>query len=174
MDTFMDKLSEKLAAQEMIRANMEADTEELNKLKEQVKIYDECITKVQQISKELQAVNQQISQMPDSTIAPELRKLTDKSIAKINELQSNSEDLEELKKLINDKTIMTNDNVHKECVKVYRNIQAVIAEENGKQTENTIDLLNKLTFKVNILTGISAVAMITGVASLALALFFII
>ena len=37
MDTFMDKLAQKLTAQEMIKANMAADAEEMNRLKEKTR-----------------------------------------------------------------------------------------------------------------------------------------
>ena len=36
MDMFMDKLAQKLTAQEIIKANTAADVEELNKLKNQI------------------------------------------------------------------------------------------------------------------------------------------
>lgn len=41
------------------------------------------------------------------------------------------------------------ENVHKECVKVYRNVQAVIAEETEKQTEAIIAAQSKGRKKVN-------------------------
>ncbi len=37
MDTFMDKLAQRLTAQEMIRANTAAEVEELNGLRNQVR-----------------------------------------------------------------------------------------------------------------------------------------
>ena len=40
MDTFMDKLAQKLTAQEIIRGNLAADAEEMDTLKEQVKDYE--------------------------------------------------------------------------------------------------------------------------------------
>ena len=50
MDTFMDKLAQKLTAQEIIRGNLAADAEEMDTLKEQVKDYQECIDQVKAIS----------------------------------------------------------------------------------------------------------------------------
>ena len=46
MDMFMDKLAQKLNAQEIIRANTAADTEELNRLKNQVAEYNECLKRL--------------------------------------------------------------------------------------------------------------------------------
>ena len=36
MDMFMDKLAQKLTAQEIIKANTAAETEELNRLRDQI------------------------------------------------------------------------------------------------------------------------------------------
>ena len=46
MDTFMDKLAQKLNAQEMIRANSAADAEEMDQLKSQLREYDECLAQM--------------------------------------------------------------------------------------------------------------------------------
>ena len=49
MDTFMDKLAQKLNAQEMIKANSAADAEEMDQLKNQLREYDECLAQMQQV-----------------------------------------------------------------------------------------------------------------------------
>lgn len=49
MDMFMDKLAQKLTAQEIIKANTAADVEELNKLKNQIAEYNECLGKLQKL-----------------------------------------------------------------------------------------------------------------------------
>ena len=49
MDMFMDKLAQKLTAQEIIKANTAADVEELNKLKNQIAEYNECLAKLQKL-----------------------------------------------------------------------------------------------------------------------------
>ena len=51
MDTFMDKLAQKLNAQEMIKANSAADAEEMDQLKSQLREYDECLAQMQQVNK---------------------------------------------------------------------------------------------------------------------------
>ena len=52
MDTFMDKLAQKLNAQEMIKANSAADAEEMDQLKSQLREYDECLAQMQQVNKD--------------------------------------------------------------------------------------------------------------------------
>ena len=52
MDMFMDKLTQKLTAQEIIRANTAADTAELNRLKNQVAEYNECLERLKKLINE--------------------------------------------------------------------------------------------------------------------------
>ena len=157
MDTFMDKLAQKLNAQEMIKANSAADAEEMDQLKNQLREYDECLAQMQQVNKELRAVNHAMETLMSETIAPEVTKLSEESVAairkmqqenteklqelqqeyttKLEEIRQNTEELEELRKHLDEKLDGSDENVHKECVKVYRNVQAAVVEENEKQTE---------------------------------------
>ena len=48
MDTFMDKLAQKLNAQEMIKANSAADAAELSRIREQNAEYDALIQKIKE------------------------------------------------------------------------------------------------------------------------------
>ena len=74
MDTFMDKLAQKLNAQEMIKANSAADAEEMDQLKSQLREYDECLAQMQQVNKELKAINQEMEKlMSDRTRRPPKR-----------------------------------------------------------------------------------------------------
>ena len=48
MDTFIDKLGQKLTAQEMIRANSAADAAELSYLREQMAEYEDILKEIQE------------------------------------------------------------------------------------------------------------------------------
>ena len=147
MDTFMDKLAQKLNAQEMIKANSAADAEEMDQLKSQLREYDECLAQMQQVNKELKAINQEMEKLMSETIAPEVTKLSEEGVAalqklqqenteklealgqqytaKLEELQQSTKVLDELQKHVDEKLSTTEENVHKECVKVYRNVQEI-------------------------------------------------
>ena len=59
------------------------------------------------------------------------------------------------------------DNVHKECVKVYRNVQAVMVEESGKQSEALAETkagMAAMKGKLGKVLGISVAAMILSLA----------
>jgi len=123
----------------------------------QLREYDECLAQMQQVNKELKAINQEMEKLMSETIAPEVTKLSEEGVAalqklqqenteklealgqqytaKLEELQQSTGVLDELQKHVDEKLSTTEENVHKECVKVYRNVQAVVVEENEKQTE---------------------------------------
>lgn len=50
MDTFMDKLAQKLTAQEMIQANAAADAEELRRIEAQVERYNACLEEIRKVN----------------------------------------------------------------------------------------------------------------------------
>ncbi|MDE5952199.1 MAG: hypothetical protein K2H12_11525, partial [Acetatifactor sp.] len=50
MDTFIDKLAQRLTAQEMIKANTAADAEELHKVQGKVKQYETYLDEMQNIN----------------------------------------------------------------------------------------------------------------------------
>ena len=191
MDTFMDKLAQKLNAQEMIKANSAADAEEMDQLKSQLREYDECLAQMQQVNKELKAINQEMEKLMSETIAPEVTKLSEEGVvvlqklqqenteklealgqqytAKLEELQQSTEVLDELQKHVDEKLSTTEENVHKECVKVYRNVQAVVVEENEKQTEAiAAKVKENLGSKLNGVLGVSIAAVVLTVADIVL------
>lgn len=214
MDTFMDKLAQKLNAQEMIKANTAADAEELKQLRGRIKEYDSCLEQMQKTNSDLQTVNEELGRVVDDKIAPEIQKITeeasaklerlaeestlklenakvdttqiqrvvndagikiqeiaDESLAKIREIQAENAktDNEELTKTLTEKIDGANEFVHRECVKVYRNVQAVIMEENNKQTEaQTEALLKPLKGKISAVMGISVAALVVSAVGVVL------
>ena len=102
MDTFMDKLAEKLNAEEIIQANRSADI-------------DQKIQKKQQ--EELAVLQVEFDKIQ-------------------NEFEAIQENIGKLQKIVEAQHAGTNDHVHKENVKVYRNVQAVVVDEAAKQDES--------------------------------------
>lgn len=162
MDMFMDKLAQRLNAQEIIKANTTAETEELNKLRSRVVEYNECLDKLNALvesssaklegaqvdNRELQNL---VGEIYSSVVA--LQNLTEENAEDIGDITESLEGVlkESLEKIaamqqgVEAIVASSGDNVHKECVKVYRNVQAVVVEEGAKQAEN----LELVTAKVN-------------------------
>lgn len=73
---------------------------------------------------------------------------------------------EELKNTLFEKVKELDDNVHKECVKVYRNVQAVVVEENNKQSENHTFTINEMKKKQGTILNVSVLALLFAAGSL--------
>lgn len=188
MDTFMDKLAQKFTAQEMIKANSAAETEELNRLRTQVEQYTACLNRMQELCGEMERSAKQQTQ----TSRDEISRLTEESVEKIRQIQQNTAALEALQRkleLIQEsvtelgKGIDTQDDLtgtleekkndlteftHKEGVKIYRNVQASVQEENAKQTEALTGEVKKLRGKLGAVLGVSVVALVAALAGVAL------
>lgn len=207
MDMFMDKLAHKKTAQEIIRANSEADAEEMERLKEQTAEYREILGQMQKLVADCEHINRltenAVSGIEQSRgSAGELEKLgtaveemkTD--IAQIRaaaarmesetaelksavagmepeaaEMKSAVEQMKsetaemksavaEMKEEAAAKAAATDENTHRECVKVYRNVQAVVVDENGKQKEAIVAAVGASKGRLGAVLGVSIAALI--------------
>ncbi len=186
MDIFVDKLSQKLTAQEMIKANTAADAAELQKTRGQVTQYEALLKEMREIS----AMNAQSAKQVNTLTAESLSKLEnadkvnqliDASLAKIEEIKANVENTEQLNQQLGElhaaiKEMYAHideltEHVHKENVKVYRNVQAVVVEENAKLSEigsANASAVKKVSGKANAAVALSIVTLIVTVATLTL------
>ena len=278
MDMFMDKLTQKLTAQEIIRANTAADTAELNRLKNQVAEYNECLERLKKLINEgenkvnrdagepdgLQAqiaellgnmdkamvdqlcnmdkaiadqldgaetkVTEQLSGMEktvsdrltgvektvtdrmdgvektvsgrltgvetkvterlggtEKAVSDRLAGLETKVSGRLDSVeQSVSEQLKAMTQTLDEKLAgvemqtagqlderlterldAIDENTHREGVKIYRNVQAVVLEESGKQSEaakETAISVDRVRGKLNLLFGISIAALFFSLA----------
>ncbi len=274
MDTFIDKLAQRLTAQEMIKANSAADAEELHKVQGQVKQYEAYLDEMQNISTSIVAAlgrlehaeeisAEMVDRLEHASVASasmierlegaiesalaaisrmeqvqetstELAELADKlehagvasaaaseridqvvntgleqlkhagasaaaasekidrvvsvgveklqhaevntdginelvtvSIDKIKEMRQDDDIIQTLlRDSANNQNEIINDYVHRENVKVYRNVQAVVVEEAAKHTENLEKLSKDGAGKIRVIIGVSAVALAASLGSL--------
>lgn len=150
MDSFIDKFAQRKNAQEMIRANAMAEAEEREKLAAKLAEYELAIQEMRRCSlnniensekvKELltaslhkiEEIQKQDTGKPEKTaeeLQAFLEKLTERQTARSKEL------LEAQTKTIEELIHASDEFDHKEAVKVYRNVQAVIEEALPKQTQ---------------------------------------
>lgn len=132
MDTFIDKLAQKKNAQEMIRANAAAEAAKMEQMQKQMKVYDELM-------QEIRRVNIKTAENVDS-VRDMLAQCTEKLEA-LETAGGQSEDVEKqlagIKSLLEERLTQSEEFVHKENVKVYRNVQAAFTEELEKQNQAT-------------------------------------
>lgn len=90
---FMDKLAQKLNAQEIIRANTAADTEELNRLKNQVAEYNECLRRLRSL------IDEGTEKLRGAQTGGEsVERLVAESLEKLQSVRQDNTGLEELGK----------------------------------------------------------------------------
>lgn len=162
MDTFIDKIAQKRNAQEMIRANMTAEAVKMEQMENQMKEYDAIMQEIRQVNlktaanvSELQkALEDCISRLEAMQAQDALKECISRleamqaqdplkeCISRLEAMQAqeepgtlDSQELAQIRELMEEKFKQSDDFLHRENVKVYRNVQAAVAEELSKQTE---------------------------------------
>lgn len=135
MDNLMGKLAEKLSAQEMIKANNAAEAAHREQMELQNKQYEEELDVLRQNAKRMESL---ITDIEDA--------LADiKTQGKDTDCASKDLDIaiEELKKDIEERFAQSDEATHDVGVRIYRNVQASVAEEQNKQLEEIRSDFNK-------------------------------
>lgn len=281
MDTFMDKLAQRLNAQEIIKANTAAETAELSRMKEQIALYEEILKQVREegeksalhvqrleqgaarteqsavrtmqsaerLEEELNRMEQDTDKLGRSVLrteqntenfelgvakvergaeqieqgaekllqsfslaeqnadrleaaaarteqgaaqleqsaahvergaerleqnAEKTEALIESGMAKFAELQAAGQNTEELNALLSalkeaqaERFDQLGEHMHRESVKVYRNVQAVVVDETAKQNEASGKNTSAVSGKLGAVLGISVVALLVSAAGLA-------
>lgn len=208
MDIFMDKLAQRATAQEIIKANTAADLEELNRLKNQVGEYNECLARLQKLLEDssgklegMKAEDGEVRRLvqdglermkalrkmmddfrQDQKWAAEQMESLDKKVVSgiehsVKALEDKVDRLDGLaegrltESQLTEKLGVLEENVHKECVKVYRNVQAVVTEESGRQGEalaETKKEISEVRGRIGAVLGFSVAAMVLSLAGVVL------
>ncbi len=215
MDTFVDKLANRFTAQEMIKANSAAETEELNQLRSQVAHYNDCLKQMEKLLAEMNETQQRIGEVLEDSTAEAMEALTaggsnmlaqvaessqgsikaladssqaqlkalaedsrtqlqelitrnqssmkqlaDNSISKLEQLTANPVDMEQIKEVLDERANKSDESVHRECVKVYRNVQAVVNEESGKVSDALKEELHGQNGRMTAILSVSVMALL--------------
>ncbi|MCR5254964.1 MAG: hypothetical protein K6D96_03460 [Acetatifactor sp.] len=166
MDIFIDKLAQKITAQEMIKANTQAEAEETEMLKVTINGYKEALDRVRQLADEslakIDEANLEIEKISEAT-AEAAKAAAEKGIK--------TEQLDELagkvKESVDKSAESLQNEVHKECVKVYRNVQAVIVEEGNKHANEVKSQNSDNRSKISLAVGFSIAAFVCSFLNLA-------
>ena len=182
MDSFIDKFAQRKNAQEMIRANAMAEAEEREKLAAKLAEYELAIQEMRRCSlnniensekvKELltaslhkiEEIQKQDTGKPEKTaeeLQAFLEKLTERQTARSKEL------LDAQTKTIEELIHASDEFDHKEAVKVYRNVQAVIEEALAKQTQEIAAAVKNAEGSKKIPTGMIILWLLTFAAAAA-------
>ena len=193
----MDKLAQKVNAQEMIKANSQAEAAEMKRLQMQVAEYE----KILQEMRKLNYTNAELSDKMEAMIGDNagkiegmkedehrlvtaLRDLTDEQTRnreaelgkkesetlerELAETEKYKNQIRDIAELLEKKFANSDDFVHKENVKVYRNVQAVVVDETKRQAEEAQTQYQKLDKKVNRVMIFSILSMAASIISILL------
>lgn len=177
MDTFMDKLAQKFTAQEIIKANSAAEAAELQRTRDQVQKYNDCLQEMKQVNAGTKAA---LTQMEQTLVTgmeqfkkaelplDGLRVLLETNLEKLQELQGTTDSMQEdLKEHMEAVSNNVMDFVHKENVKVYRNVQAVVIDELKKQSDELAVKIEGLSKRQRTIRNLTITAMIFALLSAA-------
>lgn len=198
----MDKLAQKFSAQEMIKANSQAEAEELKRLQMQVSEYEKILQEMRKLNYKNTELSEKLDLMigdnadkiqgmkeDEQKLIAALRDLTDEQTRnreaelerkeeermeqeRVKEVQKQA-DITAITDLLEDKFQRSDDFVHKENVKVYRNVQAVVVDELKRYTESAQNDKNRLDKRLNLVMTFSIVSMIVSTASVILWALFV-
>lgn len=198
----MDKLAQKFSAQEMIKANSQAEAEEMKRLQMQVSEYEKILQEMRKLNYKNTELSEKLDLMigdnaakiqgmkeDEQRLIAALRDLTDEQtrnreaeLERKEEERMERERAQEVRKqddiavitgLLEDKFQRSDDFVHKENVKVYRNVQAVVVDELKRYTENAQTDKNRLDKRLNLVMTFSIMSMVVSTVSIILWALFV-
>lgn len=175
MDNFMDKIAQRISSQEVIRANAQAEALQMKKLQAQFETYDELLKEMQQLNQKNTALADMAKSLMESCQErleqePQEDEAENEAIeAQEKLLEEVRLSVEELKQALAGNAAKTEELLeqsqeffHKENVKVYRNVQAVIVEELKNQTQELNAGTQKLEKQTAGMKPIMIIALVLG------------
>ncbi len=179
MDSFIDKLSQRLSGQDAIKANNAAEAQETQRLRSQVESlssqvegFDACLQEIRTVNvksaanadKAEQLLEQGIRRLESlvreqenaskepatpaidnaqvEALKTEVSQLKELVTQLSTQLAETRDLVEGQSKTVAEQSAKSEDFTHRENLKVYRNVQAVVVEELNKQTETLKDAVD--------------------------------
>lgn len=196
MDNFLDKVAQKFSAQDVIKANAQAEAAELKRLQIQVAEYEKILQEMRKLNYKNVELTDKMNSVLDAN-ADKLEKLQNAEQINLNKLQDIAEEqkrnYEEVQKNREEEDKRraerlekeaettkldhealegffrrSDEYMHKENVKVYRNVQAVVIEELKLQTEALCEENSRLAAKFNRITVVQVITLILLLGSIAI------
>ena len=163
MDTFMDKMmQQQRTAQGMIEANSAADTAKMEMLQHQMSGYEMLLQEMRKIN--LKTVEN----------TEQMQKAIQASIQKIESFQADNNAQAATEEVLTEMKKQLEDSFHKECVKVYRNVQASMMDEMDKQTEAIVAKQQENGKKQKLILPVAVITMLLVAADILIHLFNIV
>ena len=142
MENLMEKVTQRLGAQEIIRANVAAEAAEAERLKKQEENYKSEIAELKENASRTEDLLMQIR----TYIGKNNNENNDEIVRLIDELDKSLKTmLEETNDKLSKRLDETDEKNHDVGVRVYRNVQASLIDEQKKQTEEILQAVNNIS-----------------------------
>ncbi len=139
MDSFKDKIAEKFGTTDIIRANSEAEAKELNNAKARVEELEKAVSEMIRLSLKCAETNEMTTQMIRASIEKieetQVNAPQAEAVDYTERLDAIEKQIQVLKDAMADSFKEQEEVIHKEDVRVYRNVQASIIDELKQQSE---------------------------------------
>lgn len=139
MDSFKDKIAEKFGTTDIIRANSEAEAKELNNAKARVEELEKAVSEMRRLSLKCAETNEMTTQMIRASIEKieetQVNAPQAEAVDYTERLDAIEKQIQVLKDAMADSFKEQEEVIHKEDVRVYRNVQASIIDELKQQSE---------------------------------------
>lgn len=162
MDTFMDKLMQQRTAQGMIEANSAADAAKMEMLQRQMSGYEMLLQEMRKIN--LKTVEN----------TEQMQKAIQASIQKIESFQADNNAQAATEEVLTEMKKQLEDSFHKECIKVYRNVQASMMDEMDKQAAAIVAKQQENGKKQKMIFPVAVITMLLVAADILIHLFNIV
>ena len=194
MENFLDRLTQKLTVQEPAKNITAQQARDNARLQEKVKEYQECLVQLKkaqealtqaaqaakhdtQITALLEANVTQVEQLKNDA-SLHLEKLQQESASTLRQLaqdvmgrlEKNQKEADQLSGILEERFAGAEEYIHKENVKVYRNVQAVVENQTAKGTEEILDSIGSQEGKLGVVMGLSIASLVVSLAGLAVIL----
>ena len=197
MENFLDRLTQKLTVQEPAKNITVQQARDNARLQERVKEYQECLLQLKKAQEALTQAAQSAKQAMDDTqitalleanvaqveqlkndASLHLEKLQQESASTLRQLaqdvmgrlEKNQQESDQLSGLLEERFAGTEEYIHRENVKVYRNVQAVVENQAAKGTEEILESIGGQEGKLSAVMGMSIASLVVSVVSLAVIL----
>lgn len=136
MDTFFEKIAGKFSGADVIKANAEAEAKSMDDARVKISELEKAVSEMRRLSLKCVETNEATGQLVKSAIE-KIEDINDYSEGGIDtaSLEKIVSELDSLKKSIESSFKSSEEEAHKENVRVYRNVQASVIEELKQQSE---------------------------------------
>lgn len=162
MDTFMDKLMQQRTAQGMIEANSAADAAKMEMLQRQMSGYEMLLQEMRKIN------------LKTAENTEQMQKAIQASFQKIESFQTDNNEQAATEEFLTEMKKQLEDSFHKECIKVYRNVQASMMDEMEKQTAAIVVKQQESSKKQKLILPAAVLTMLLVAADILIHLFNIV